>query len=59
MDAFGNYTIQEWVDPTADFDIDGMIFELFHNTEGHIQLVHWTVTDLMELFTEMKKFWGN
>ena len=59
MDTFGNYTIQEWVDPSLQYDIDGMIFELFHNKDGHLELVHWTVDDLLEMFTEMKNFWGS
>jgi len=36
MDTFGNYTIKEWIDPTLDYDLDGMIFELFHNNQGHL-----------------------
>jgi hypothetical protein len=36
MDAFGNYTIQEWVDPSLTYDLDGFIFEIFKDPEGHL-----------------------
>lgn len=31
MDNNGNYTIKEWVDPNKDYELDGLIFEIFKN----------------------------
>jgi hypothetical protein len=36
-----------------------MIFEIFKNTKGHLELIHWTEDELMEMFGEMKTYWDN
>ena len=59
MDKDGNYTIKEWNDPNQDYDLDGMIFEIFKNDKGHYQLVHWTEEDLFNMVEEMMKFWDD
>lgn len=42
-----------------EYDLDGFIFEIFKDPQGHLQLVHWTVDDLLSMFTEMKNYWGS
>lgn len=59
MEKDGNYTIKQWSDATNNVSFDNMIFEIFRNTDGHIQLVHWTEEELMEMFGEMKEYWDN
>jgi len=36
-----------------------MIFEIYKNSENHLELVHWTEDELMEMFGEMKAYWDN
>ena len=59
MDSNGNYTIKEWQDPNQNYELDGLILEIFKNQDGHLQLIHWTEDDLMNMFSEMKQYWEN
>lgn len=59
MEKDGNYTIKQWSDATNNVTFDNMIFEIFRNPNGNLQLVHWTEDDLMGMFGEMKAYWDN
>jgi hypothetical protein len=63
MDDSGNYTIKEWVDPNKDYELDGLIFEIFKNEQGRYQLLQWTEEEIIDMVEEMftfkdeDKFW--
>lgn len=58
MGKDGDYAIKEWTN-SNNATFDGMIFEIFKNQQGHLQLVHWTEDELMQIFNEMKAYWDN
>jgi len=59
MENNGDYTIKEWSNAASNLKFDNMIFEIFKNSKGHLELVHWTEDELMEMFGEMKTYWDN
>lgn len=59
MENNGDYTIKEWSNAASNMKFDNMIFEIFKNNKGHLELVHWTEDELMEMFGEMKAYWDN
>jgi hypothetical protein len=59
MEQGGKYTIKQWSDAANNVKFDNMIFEIFKNDKNHLELVHWTEDELMEMFGEMKTYWDN
>jgi len=59
MDKAGNYTIVEWNDPNKDYDLDGLIIEIFKNDDDKLQLVKWTEEELLDMQKEMLAFWDD
>lgn len=59
LEKDGKYTIKQWSDETNKINFDNFIFEIFRNKDGHLEMVHWTENELMEMFGEMKEYWDN
>lgn len=59
MDSKGNYTIKEWHDPNKDYELDGMILEIFKDDVGNLKMISWTEEELMDISKEMVTFWDD
>lgn len=59
MDTKGTYTIKEWHDPNMDYELDGMILEIFKDDKGQLKLVSWTAEELYDIQREMLTFWDD
>lgn len=59
MDSKGTYNIKEWHDPNMDYELDGMILEIFKDDKGQLKMVSWTEEELMDISKEMLTFWDD
>lgn len=59
MDSKGTYTIKEWHDPNMDYELDGMILEIFKDDQGVLKMVSWTEEELLDITKEMLTFWDD
>ena len=59
MDSKGTYTIKEWHDPKMDYELDGMILEIFKDDAGTLKMVSWTEEELLDISKEMLTFWDD
>jgi len=59
MDSKGTYSIKEWHDPNMDYELDGMILEIFKDDKGQLKMVSWTEEELYDIQREMLTFWDD
>jgi len=59
MDTKGVYDIKEWHDPNMDYELDGMLLEIFKDDKGKLKMVAWTEEELMDIQREMLAFWDD
>ena len=59
LDTKGTYNIKEWHDPKMDYELDGMILEIFKDDKGQLKMVHWTEDELLDISKEMLTFWDD